>query len=219
MLVLVSIGFVILLFSTSAQACTLRRPIEDWAGEEIIGWADPETGLVIHPHSVSWIAPTPEMPLNFLIWPHKSMWDCEYRGFIQEQVEDEEHTLVTINVYVKEVPFMMFTMNEPAYFFYPPVYKGMMHYSFRCKILFNTESLYRILADGGKLPALFEIFGAEVGFWPHPEEPVPLITYVEFVGIGLITDGGDGIVLVFQIGIYNEDIGDYDWPMERVIVL
>ena len=85
-------------------------------------------------------------------------------------------------------------------------------------MLFNTESLYNILETSGKIPSLFMIFGAAIGFWPYPEEPLPEITYMHFVGQGYITEGGEGTVKVNQIGIFDPDIGDFVWPVESVII-
>ena len=216
----VTIGTLLLVFSTSVQATSTKRPIEDWAGEELIGWADPVSGLSIHPHSVEWnMDPSsPNMPYTLTDWEHKSVWDCKYKGFIQERVEDEEHTLIKISIHVKEVPFMIFNL-VPAYIYYEPIYYGMMQYYFQCRILFNTESLYNILeAPGGKIPALFNIFGAGIGFWPYPEEPVPLVTYMHFVGNGYLTEGEEGTVHVNQVGIFDSEIGDFVWPVETVII-
>ena len=214
-----TIGIVLLLFSTTVQAKTTIRPIEDWAGEEIIGWVDPDSGLVIYPHAVEWCLVGPNWPFNFIDWEHKTVWECEYKGFIQERVIDEEHTLITINLHVKEVPFMIFYPYTPLYMYSPPIYYGMMQYYFQCRILFNTESLYNILeGTPGEIPSLFEIFGTELGFWPYPEEPVPVVTYMHIIGEGYLTEGGDGTVEVNQLGFLNPGTGDFVWPAEIVII-
>ncbi len=210
-----TIGILLLVFSTSVQAKSTKRPIEDWAGEGTIGWADPVSGLVIHPHAVEW--DMENLPFNFAYWENKTVWECEYKGFIQERVIDEEHTLITIHINVREVPFMIFSFAE-GYIYDPPIYYGMMKYRFQCRMLFNTESLYNILETSGKIPSLFMIFGAAIGFWPYPEEPLPEITYMHFVGQGYITEGGEGTVKVNQIGIFDPDIGDFVWPVESVII-
>lgn len=215
MLTLATIGIVLILFSTSVQATTTMRPIEDWEGEEIIGWADPVSELVIHPHTVEW--DMDNMPFNFVYWEHKTVWECEYKGFIQERVIDEEHTLITIHVHVEEVPFVIFSYG-PGYVYTPPIYYGMMKYYFQCRILFNTESLYNILGTSGKVPSLFMIFGSVYGFWPYPEEPLPQVSYNHIVGQGFITEGGEGKVKVNQVGIFDPDIGDFVWPVESVTV-
>lgn len=212
---LTTIGILVLVFSTTVQATATTRPIEDWEGEEVIGWADPVSGLAIHPHSVAW--DMDNMPFNFVFWQHKTVWECEYKGFIQERVIDEEHTLITIYIYVKEVPFIIFSFG-PGYVYNPPIYYGMMQYYFQCRILFNTESLYNILETSGKVPSLFMIFGVVYGFWPYPEEPLPEITYMHFVGQGYLTEGGEGTVMVNQVGIFDPDIGDFVWPAESVTV-
>ncbi|MFX0000897.1 MAG: hypothetical protein ACFE9Q_17545 [Candidatus Hodarchaeota archaeon] len=212
-----TIGIVLLLFSTSVQATTTIRPIEDWAGENIVGWADPVSGFAIYPHAVEWCFFGPNWPFNFLDWEHKLVWECQYEGFIQERVIDEEHTLITINIHVKEVPFMIFYPNSPGYIYYPPIYNGTMEYYFQCRILFNTESLYNIL-EVGKIPSLFEILGAGFGFWPYPDEPVPELTYTHFVGEGYITEGGEGTVEVNQVGFLNPATGEFIWPVESVII-
>ena len=210
-----TIGILLLVLSTAVQATTTKRPIEDWAGEEIIGWADPDSGLVIHPHSVAW--DMENMPFNFVFWQHKTVWECEYKGFIQERVIDEEHTLITINLHVKDVPFMIFS-DIPGYVYTPPIYYGMMQYYFQCRILFNTESLYNILETSGKIPSLFMIFGEVYGFWPYPEEPLPFISYMHIVGEGYLTEGGDGTVEVNQKGFLNPGTGEFVWTVETVIV-
>ena len=68
MLIFLTLGIVILSFSTTVQGATTIRPIDDYAGEytvffsvdlpgSFIGWGDPDSGLVIHPHAVEWLNP------------------------------------------------------------------------------------------------------------------------------------------------------------------
>lgn len=228
--VIVALGILLLVFSTPVQGWGGHRsrikirPIEDWKGEELVGWGDPESDLAIHPQAVEWAPPdptSPNFPFTLLDWERKPIWECEYWGTILERELDDETTLLSIYLYVKEAPFMIFNFSEPirpAYIYMPPLYYGVMQYYFQFKMEFNTESLYNILEADGKIPALFEIFGAEVGFWPYPEEPVPLVTYMHILGVGEITEGGDGRVFLNQLGIFNEEIGDYEWPFESVVV-
>ena len=214
-----TIGLILVLFSSSVQAAgTIKRPIEQWEGEQNLGWADPVSGLVIHPHSVEWCLEGPNWPFNFLDWEHLSMFDCEsYHGFIIEKAIDDETTLVTIYVTVNGVPFMIFPYME-GYNYAPPMYYGMMQYTFQIKIQFNTESLCTILALSGKIPSLFSIFAAAFGFWPYPEEPIPLVVFMHIVGNGYLTEGGEGNLHLNQLGIWNPEILDYDWPAEQVII-
>ncbi|NHJ19704.1 MAG: hypothetical protein EAX91_02085 [Candidatus Lokiarchaeota archaeon] len=224
---LATIGILLLVFSTSVQGWggyrsrINIRPIEDWKGEDVVGWADPESGLVIHPQAVEWVPADPEspnFPFTLLDWERKPIWECEYWGTILERELDDQNTLISIYIYVKEVPFMIFTLTGADYIYYPPLYYGVMQYYFQCKMQFNTESLYNIFEADGKIPALNEIFGASYGFWPYPEEPVPLVTYMHILGVGEITEGGDGTVYLHQLGIFNTEIGDYDYPYETVVV-
>ena len=228
-----TIGIIVVLLSPSVQgAKTTIRPIEEWAGEEIAGWADDVSGLAIHPHSVEWALPdenSPNFPFTLLDWEHQSIWECEYQGFIQERVIDEENTLITIHIHVKEVPFMIFTY-QLGYIYYPPLYYGMMKYSFECRILFNTVSLYNILSISGKIPPIFEIMAAadpdlNTRFWPYQGEPAPLIIFIHFVGDGDLTAAGwpvpvpcDGKVLVNQVGIWDLGLGDFRYPHDSVII-
>ncbi len=213
---LATIGIAILLFSIAVQATTTIRPIDDWAGEKIIGWGDPDSGLVIHPHAVEWS--DIGMPYNFFFWEYKTIWECQYKGFIQERVIDEEHTLITIHLHVKEVPFMLFNWSfsgaYPFYLNYEPISAGIMNYNFQCRILFNTMSLYNILEAYEKIPSLFNISYT----WPYPEEPVPVVTYWHLTGEGYLTVGGEGTVKVNQVGILNPGTGDFMWPAEIVII-
>ena len=211
-----TIGLILVIFSSSVQAAgTIKRPLEEWEGEEIAGWADPVSGLVIHPHAVEWNMDG--LPFNFLYgWEHLSLFDCEsYHGSIKEKALDGETTLITIDVTVKGVPFMIFDFSMGPYYPYsPPLYYGMMLYSLQVRILFNTESLYRILADPGKIPPLFRIFGGA-----DPEsKPVPRATFIHFVGNGYLTEGGEGNVHVNQLGIWDPEIFDYNWPAEKVTI-
>jgi hypothetical protein len=219
-----TIGIILVLSSTSVQgATTTIRPIEDWAGEEIVGWADDVSMLVIQPHAVEWSFDpnSPNFPFTLIDWEYKSIWECEYQGFIQERIIDEETTLITIHIQVEEVPFMIFAY-QLGYFFNPPLYHGIMKYSFQCRILFNTESLNNILDISGVIPSLFQIFAAtdpiSEQYWPYPEEPIPLVTYVHFVGQGYLTDG-DGTVQVNQVGIWDAMLGDFKWPHDSVIIV
>jgi hypothetical protein len=218
LMTLATIGITLILFSTVVQAKATIRPLEDWAGENVVDWADPDTHLVISPHTVEWCLYGPNWPFNFLDWETKPIWECEYKGFIQERVLDEEHTIITINMHVKEVPFVIFYYPD-EYPYAPPIYYGIMKYYFQCRMIFNTESLYNILGISGKIPSLIQIFGALYGLWPYPEEPVPLIDYVHFEGDGYITEGGEGLVQVNQVGLYDPEIGDFVWPIDFVHLL
>jgi hypothetical protein len=240
-----TIGIIIVLFSTSVQgATTTIRPLDDWAGEDVLDWADLDTGLVISPHSVEWSGV--DFPFNFLNYEMQPLSECESNGFIKERVLDEEHTIITIYMHVKEVPFMLFTMpnpddyppdQTPPYYMFPPKYSGTMKYYFQCRIIFNTESLYRILNDypDGKIPSLFEIVVAANPilnpiFWPYQGEPAPLMTFIHFEGDGHITAAYpdpvsypnsvpcDGKVLVNQVGIWDPDLGDFRWPHDSVLI-
>ncbi|MHA2181084.1 MAG: hypothetical protein ACXAAH_06655 [Promethearchaeota archaeon] len=213
-----TIGIALFLFSNAVQATATIRPLEDWGGDSVVDWADPDTQLVISPHTVEWCLYGPNWPFNFLDWEIKPMWECEYKGFILERVLDSEHTMITINFHVKEVPFKIFYMPD-GYPYAPPIYSGIMKYYFQCRMIFSTESLYNILDISGEIPSLLQIFGAEFGLWPYPEEPVPLVDYVHLEGDGIITEGGEGIVQVNQIGLYDPKIGDYMWPIEIVHIL
>jgi hypothetical protein len=221
-----AICLILVLFSTSVQAAgTTKRPIEQWEGEEIAGWADPVSGLVIHPHAVEWCLEGPSWPFNFLDWEHLSLFECEsYHGFIKEKTLDDETTLITIQVTVKGVPFMIFAGGE-GYNYNLPLYYGYMHYTLQVRILFNTESLYSILDQFGKIPPLYLIFAgadpiAKPFFWDvaYPGEPVPLVTFIHFVGNGYLTQGGEGNVHVNQLGIWDSEIFDFNWPMEQVTI-
>ena len=223
-----TIGIIVILFSTSVQgATTTFRPLEDWAGENVLDWADTDTLLAISPHGVEWTLEG--FPFNFLEWEMIPISECEHKGFIKERVLDEEHTIITLYLHVKEVPFMLFYMPD-GYPYAPPKYYGMMKYYFQCRMIFNTESLYTILSISGKIPSLFQIFAAAMGFWPYPEEPVPNVDYIHFVGDGYITAAYpdptaypdsvpcDGKVLVNQVGIWDSDLGDFKWPHDSVII-
>ncbi|GAH64536.1 unnamed protein product, partial [marine sediment metagenome] len=38
------------------------------------------------------------------------------------------------------------------------------------------------------------------------------------VGEGVLTEGGEGIVKVNQVGIFDPDIGDFVYPVESVTI-
>jgi hypothetical protein len=225
-----TIGLILILFSSSVQAAgTIKRPIEQWEGDDIIGWADPVSQLSIHPHYVEWLDPftppgseLPNFPFVFVDWEKQPIWECEYHGFIQERGVDEEHTLITIHIHVKEVPFMIFYYFEGPYMYFPPIGSGIMQYSLQVRMLFNTEALYSILDESGKIPALFQIFAAAdpatQHFWPYLLDQVPLITFIHFIGEGYLTEGGVGDVYVNQVGIWDTELGDYKWPVELVLI-
>ena len=211
-----TIGIILVLFSTSVQgARTTIRPIEDWGGDNVVDWADLDTQLAISPHAVEWTLDG--YPFNFLEWEMIPIWECKYKGSIKERVLDEEHTIITLYLHVKEVPFMLFYMPD-GYPYAPPICYGIMKYYFQCRMIFNTESLYNILGISGKIPSLLQIFGAPY-FWPYPEEPVPLVDFVHFNGDGYITEWGEGKVQVNQVGLYDPEIGDFVWPIDFVHIL
>ncbi|MFX1356943.1 MAG: hypothetical protein ACFFA8_06620 [Promethearchaeota archaeon] len=245
LMTIASIGIIIVLFSTSVQgATTTFRPLDDWAGENVLDWADLDTLLAISPHGVEWTGVG--FPLNFLFYTMQPISECESKGFIKERVIDKEHTIITLYMHVKEVPFMLFSMPDPAeypspedvppYYMFPPKYSGTMKYYFQCRMIFNTEALYAILNDYpeqnpyGKIPSLFEIFAAPFGFWLYPIDFLPIVDYVHFEGDGHITAAYpdpagypdsvscDGKVLVNQVGIWDSDLGDFRWPHDSVLI-
>ncbi len=227
-------------FSTTAQGCraTKFRPIDDYAGEYVafldkydlpgsfLAWADPDSGLLINPHAVTWYGPFAGdiLPVyNFLVWGYKLLGQCPHEGYIQEREIDEENTLISINLHVKEVPFMLFNWYVPGpYPFwhnYEPISAGTMNYNLQCKILFNTEMLNDWFEKWLRLPSIFEIYSV----FPKPEFPptpsdIPVITFIHMTGEGYLTEGGEGTVKVNQVGILDPDTGDLKWPVEFVIV-
>lgn len=232
LLIFLILGIVILSFSTSVQGSTTIRPIDDYAGEytifygvdlpgSFIGWGDPDSGLVIHPHAGNWLDPleAPIPHLNWLFWEYKLLAQCPHDGNIMERVIDEEHTLISINLHVKEVPFMLFNLYfsgiYPYYCNYEPLSAGIMNYNLQCKIIFNTEFLYEWFEEYGRLPSLFEIFNNPLNIIPL--DLVPLITFMHITGQGFLTEGGDGIVKLNQVAIWDPELGDYKWPVEIVI--
>lgn len=234
-LTFLTLAIVFMSFSTSVQAATIIRPIDDYAGEytvflgndlpgSFIGWGDPDSGLVIHPHVVNWLDPlnAPIPHLNWLFWEYKLLAQCPHNGIITEREIDEEHILISINLHVKEVPFMLFSLDfsgiYPYYANYEPLSAGIMNYNFQAKILFNTEFLYEWFEEFGRLPSLFEVWNIfpNPALPPTPEE-LPVVTFVHITGEGNLTEGGEGIVKLNQVGIWDPNLGDYVWPVEIVI--
>lgn len=243
-----TIGIALFLFSTTVQGCTRTiRPIDHYPGEyavfydfgafpelidyevSISAWYDPESGLWLYPHGVDWWEGPPGLEgFNFLFWTYKVLKDCPHGGFIIESEIDEEHVLITINLYASKVPFMVFSddavVDPPpaAAYNYPPICKGIMIYYFRCKILFNKGMLDDWFATWGRLPSL-----AEIGFlFNNPEAPTyyppelqPVIQYVQCTGFGYVTEGEGRIAVVNQIGILDDETGEMTWPKETTIVI
>ena len=239
LLIFFTLGMLILSFSTAVQGATTIRPIDDYAGEytvffgvdlpgSFLGWGDPDSGLAINPHALEWLDPleVPEEPipypdyLNWFFWEYKLLAQCPHRGSIIERVIDEEHTLISINLHVKEVPFLLFNLyfsgEYPYYCNYEPISAGIMNYNFQAKILFNTEFLYEWFDLWGRLRSLFEIIYNPLNV--IPAELIPVITFMHITGEGYLTGEGEGIVKVNQVGIFNPKLGDYVWPVEIVIV-
>jgi hypothetical protein len=236
LLTFLALAIVFLSFSTSAQAATRIRPIDDYAGEytvffgvdlpgSFIGWGDPDSGLVIHPHAANWLDPVdaPIPHLSWLFWEYKLLAQCPHNGIITEREIDEEHTLISINLHVKEVPFMLFNLYfsgiYPYYANYEPLSAGIMQYNFQIKIIFNTVFLYEWFEEYGRLPSIMEISRV----FPNPTLPptpenIPVITFMHITGEGYLTEGGEGTVEVNQVAILDSDIGDFVWPVEKVIV-
>ena len=157
---------------------------------------------------------------NFLVWEYKLLAECPHGGNIKERVIDEEHTLISINLHVKEVPFLLhnlyFSGDYPFYWNYENIAAGIMKYNLQAKILFNTEFLCEWFEEYGRLPSLFEIFNNPLDI--IPPGLVPVTTFVHITGQGYLTQGGEGIVKLNQVGIWDPNLGDFRWPVEIVIV-
>ncbi|UCD02080.1 MAG: hypothetical protein JSV23_03405 [Promethearchaeota archaeon] len=239
LLIFLTLGLIILSFSTTVQGrgATIIRPIDDYAGEYVafldivdlpgsfLAWADPDSGLCIYPHAVEWVGPFagPIPVFNFLAWEYKVLGQCPHGGCIQETEIDEESTLISINLHVKEVPFLLFNWYVsgpyPFWYNYEPISAGTMNYNFQCKILFNTEMLNDWFEKWGRLPSIFEI----IHVFPNPDFPptpsdIPVITFMHITAEGYLTEGGEGTVKVNQVAILDLDTGDYKWPVEIIIV-
>jgi len=223
MLIFLTLGILILSFSTAVQGATTIRPIDDYAGEyafisgvdyegSFLSWADPDSMLAIWPHTFEW------QPYHYLFWEYTLLKDCPHGGSITERVIDEDHTLITINLVVKEVPFLIFDFVEDFWIF-EPTCKGIMKYNYQIKILFNTEFLHEWFEDRDRLPSLIEVFFLfpNPDYPPTPEE-LPVITFMHITGVGYLTEGGEGIVKVNQVGIWDPELGEHVYPVEIVIV-
>ncbi|MFX0023647.1 MAG: hypothetical protein ACFE9S_15075 [Candidatus Hermodarchaeota archaeon] len=240
LILVVTLGICIFSLVPLVQAKTTIRPIDDYAGEytvfldlwdmpgSFLSWADPDSGLCIYPHGLKWFGPLagPIPIYNFLVWEYKLLEQCQHGGCIQEREIDEESTLISINLHVKEVPFMIFdfyaTGPYPFYWNYEPIYAGIMNYNMQCKILYNTEMLNDWFEKWGRLPSLFEIFYVfpDPLFPPtYPPETIPVATFMHVTGEGYLTEGGEEKVKLNQVAILDPDIGDYKWPVELVIVV
>lgn len=233
MMTVATIGLILVLFSNSVQAVgTIKRPIDDWAGGKIFfmgeeydvsctAWVDPESGLWVWPHADTWFMAPGLDGINFLFWGYKLLDQCPHHGIITERVVDEEHVIISINLHASEVPFLVFTQDVTGPYLYPPsyepIYKGIMSYSFECKILFNTEMLNEWFAEHGRLPSICEI----TGIFPdmYPPELVPVIKYVHITGMGIITEGGEGRIISNQVGLYDPDTGGLWFPTELAKVV
>ena len=226
-----TIGIIIILFSTSAQAAsTTVRPIDDYAGEYInfmgiefegsfSAWADPESGLAIYPHAIMWVPPLdPGNPMdsNFLFWGYKLLKDCPRHGIITEREIDDELVLITINLHVKEVPFLIFPLTG-VFYHNEPNYAGEMSYNFELKVVFNKAMLDEFFEQMDRLPSIAEI--AYLFPTIYPPDLLPVIHFVRFTGNGYITEGGEGRVVVNQVGILDAKSGELVWPKDITIVV
>jgi len=228
-----TIGLILVLFSNSVQAAgTIKRPIDDWAGGKIFymdtefevsctAWSDPESGLWIWPHADTWVMADELDGINFLFWGYKLLEACPHHGIITEREVDEEHVLISINLHASEVPFLVFTQETTGPYLYPmsypPLYKGIMSYNFECKILFNSTWLDEWFGEHGRLPSICEITGLFPDMYPPGE--VPVVKYVHMAGNGYITEGGNGRIVINQVGLFDPDTGGLWFPTELAKVV
>ncbi|MFX0021014.1 MAG: hypothetical protein ACFE9S_01715 [Candidatus Hermodarchaeota archaeon] len=197
-----AIGVLLLLFSTSVQACESKaiRPISDFTATNtnIAGWADPQTNLVAVPHG------------NNDGLQLENIADCTHYGFVLEEDLGDGRIKYKIFLYVKDAVVHVYNnegtwwlSDPPGSGIYPQlVFTGKMDYYFSTTII--VEGVF-----GGPVPNLWVVwfFGGGEG----------LFSALIARGTGTLTQTGEtGNVEITQIGILVD--GVMEWPVETVTV-
>ncbi len=193
-----SIGIILLLFSTSVQACSSRtiRPISDFTATNtnIAGWGDPESNLIAVPHG------------NDMGYTIESIADCTNYGFVLEEDLGDGRIKYKIFLYVKDA--LVDVYNNEGTWWLPDengvyqqlVFTGEMYYFFTTTIIVEGEF-------GGPVPNLWVVW-----FFGGGETlSVTLIAR----GTGTFTESGvTANVKINMVGILIDGVMEY--PMETI---
>nr|QEE17556.1 hypothetical protein DSAG12_03393 [Candidatus Prometheoarchaeum syntrophicum] len=166
-------GLILVILVTNvpfSQATADIRPIEDWN--------------VNNPYGAPGFADAVNV-LHFN-WDEQ-IYDCDFSGFVLEQVVGEGRVKLSINLQVDEVRCVVHT-RQPGWWMYPPIFDGRGWYNFYWVFEYNAE-------PGDPIPNIWDIYGIPE---LELEEKIMKMT-------GKAKDSEGATVFINQIGMFKPD--------------
>jgi hypothetical protein len=199
-MIIATIGIILLLFSTSVQACGSKaiRPISDFTdtNTDIAGWGDPawDPMLIAVPHGCDY-----GYPMEYIV-------NCRHYGFVLEEDLGDGRIKYKIYLYVKGAILQIFYdvgmwwLPDENGVYQQLMFTGEMNYFFTTTIIVYGEF-------GGPVPWLWYVW-----FFGGGET---LFQTLIAMGTGTLMESGETAnVKIEMVGILVD--GEYEWPIETI---
>jgi hypothetical protein len=170
-----SIGLLLILFSTSALALSITRPISDFTdtNDNIAAWLDGESGIIMFPHGW-YIYGFPSGP--------QSIADCITSGTVLEKDLKDGQIMYKVNLHVKGALMVVADSISSTV-----LVEGEMEYLFQATMIVYDGEL------GDPVPNILQIW-FPAAFLPPGADPIGEHTFSHFTG------SGTGTMLVDALG-------------------
>ncbi|MFX1480999.1 MAG: hypothetical protein ACFFCI_23185 [Promethearchaeota archaeon] len=190
-----TIGFLLILFSTSVLAISTVRPISDFTdtNDNIAAWLDSESGIMMFPHGW-YIYGFPSGP--------ESIADCITSGSVLEKDLKDGQMMYKVNLHVKGALMVVANYSDGTV-----LVEGEMDYFFQVNMLVYDGVL------GDPVPNLLQIWFPGI-FLPPGADPIGEGTFSHLTGSGTGTmqvdalgfNAGDSVhVKINQVGLVKPE--------------
>ena len=195
LILLTTLGICIISIMPAVVAMSDHRSISEFAAtnDYVTAWSDPESNLVILPHAYA-VAPGVEV-----------ISDCKYSGSVIEKELEDGRILYKVNLHVKDAWMFVAYMGKGL------IIEGEMDYFFTVHMIIEgtfggpIPNFIDVIYGGGEIKSV-AIIGKGTGTFMDNDAVIELG----------YTPGATVKAFVFQVAVFDQEIGDLEWLLELV---